>query len=271
MRTILVLLLICFFRATALALHPVSISSTIADVYADRIDVDIEVMLEDLVLYHGLAGDEQNRFSAIDLKAAVEKHKPFLLKYFSILDGEGQTLAGEVVEVSTEQIDAETIGQTELMRRTLNFKLRYPLRSQPGFLTFMQTFGGSTSTLPAVMDLHILRNGSFAEPGTQLTRGRPHTVKLDWNEAGNGQRRTLAELRKQRRAQIEQRLGIASYTGLFSFIYINRFEVRHEVLVPLLTLKQWLPIDHQDPDFISVEEQKAPRPGLRHSSNRSSK
>ncbi len=55
----------------------------------------------------------------------------------------------------------------------------------------------------------------------------------------------MQELRAQREKQKRDRLGIASYSGLYSFLYITRFEVRHELLIPLLSLEQWLPIDRQ--------------------------
>jgi hypothetical protein len=72
----------------------------------------------------------------------------------------------------------------------------------------------------------------------------------------------LAELRKLRKEQFRQRLGIGSFSGLYSFLYINRFEVRHEILIPLLTLEQFVPIPRENPDFVEVAEQEAVRPAI---------
>ncbi len=69
----------------------------------------------------------------------------------------------------------------------------------------------------------------------------------------------MSELRARREQQKRDRLGIASYTGLYSFLYITRFEVRHELLVPLVTLEQWLPIPRRDKDFLDVDEQQQVR------------
>ncbi|HAC92797.1 MAG TPA: hypothetical protein DCF63_19515, partial [Planctomycetaceae bacterium] len=69
-------------------------------------------------------------------------------------------------------------------------------------------------------------------------------------------------MRKRRKEQFQEGLGISSYSGLYSFLYINRFEVRHEILIPLLTLKQWLPIEHADSELINVEEQESLRPAI---------
>lgn len=72
----------------------------------------------------------------------------------------------------------------------------------------------------------------------------------------------MSELRAQREQQKRDRLGIASYTGLYSFLYITRFEVRHELLVPLVTMEQWLPIQRQDPNFLDVNEQQHAREAI---------
>ena len=73
---------------------------------------------------------------------------------------------------------------------------------------------------------------------------------------------TFAELRKKHAEQMQDRLGISSYTALFSFLYITRFEVRHEILIPLLTLEKWVPIDRTQSDFLEVDEQLAARDAI---------
>ncbi|MCC6509893.1 MAG: hypothetical protein IT423_12350, partial [Pirellulaceae bacterium] len=87
-------------------------------------------------------------------------------------------------------------------------------------------------------------------------------MKLNWTKPEAAGRISMADLRKQREEQLRERLGIASYTGLFSFLYVTRFEVRHEVLIPLLTLEQWLPIPRKDKNYLEVEEQAAAREAI---------
>jgi hypothetical protein len=111
------------------------------------------------------------------------------------------------------------------------------------------------------MDLYITRNEQFEE-SSQIAYNRPHTVKIDWDRNPEGKKQSLAELRKLRKEQFRDRLGIGSFSGLYSFLYINRFEVRHEVLIPLLTLEQFVPIRRANPDFVEVAEQEAVRPAI---------
>ena len=50
---------------------------------------------------------------------------------------------------------------------------------------------------------------------------------------------------------------------MYSFIYVEPAEVRHEVLIPLATLKTILPLKHQDASFIDVAEQDDARQLIR--------
>ncbi len=237
--------------------HPLSFSSAVVDVTKSGIKVDLEIMVEDLVLYHRLQADGQMKFSAADLLAAADKHQEFLLKYFNVLDANGNRLQGKIQSSNREQIDKGGVGQTELMRRTVGYTIVYELSSQPNHLTFFQNFGGVDATLPAVMDLYVLQNGKFFGKSEQIAHGKPHTVEFDWNQPADAPGLTFAELRKQRAERTRSRLGIGSYSGLYSFLYINRFEVRHEVLIPLVTLEEFLKVERSDPDFLEVAEQKA--------------
>lgn len=239
--------------------HPISLSSAIVDVHEERITADIEIMLEDLVLYHELAADPEYRYSADDLQKAAKKHTKFVQDYFTIRDADGELLAGKLEELDTNKIDEEGVRQTDLMKKSVVYVLSFPVEKQQSFFTFTQTFGGPDAVLPAVMDLVLLQKGILLERPTQLALGRPHSTKFDWANPPTRAPSSLRELRKLREKQLRERLGIATYGGLYSFLYITRFEVRHEILIPLLTLEQWLPIKRKNLDFLEVDEQQAAR------------
>jgi len=244
--------------------HPVSLSSAVVDVDERQVRVELQIMLEDLVLYHRLVADGELNYSAGDLKAAADKHQKFVLDYFSILDSHGNRLVGTVQNMSLDQIDADTIPQRELMQRFLALDIVYALTTEkPEYLTFVQNFGGEQSLLPAIMDIHVVSRDLFQE-SAQIVVNRPHTVRIDWMRESDGRRETLAELRKRRKEQFQARLGISSYSGLYSFLYITRFAIRHEILIPMLSLEQWLPIPRQAADFLEVEEQQAAMQAVRH-------
>jgi hypothetical protein len=253
------LLTVCGGTATG---HPVSLSSAIVEVSEQDIRVELQIMLEDLVLYHGLIATEELEYSTKDLTAAANKHHQFILDFFSIIDSDGNRLAGSVEDSNFEQIGSDSVPQKELMQRFVQFTVKYHLFSpKPAYLTLIQNFGGDTSVLPAIMDVHIIRDGLFEE-SAQIAYGRAHTVNLDWIRELNGKRETLAELRQRRKDQFQKRLGITSYTGLYSFLYLTHYSVRHEILIPLLTLENWIPLERSHPDFLEIDEQMAARAAI---------
>jgi len=245
--------------ASSVTAHPISLSSVVVDVREDHIKADLQIMLEDLVLYHELEADANYVYSAKDLRAAAEKHKQFVLDYFSVLNSDGIRLVGKLDELESDKIEEEGVRQTELMKRSVNYLLSFPVERRQDFLTFTQTFGGPNAILPALMDLMVLQNGILVDRPTQLTVGRPHSIRFDWEHPPTNEPTSFRELRQRREEQLQQRLGIATYGGLYSFLYVTRFEVRHEILIPLLTLEQWLPLSRKDTDFLDVEEQEAAR------------
>lgn len=238
--------------------HPISITSAIVDVKERLVTAEIQILLEDLVLYHGLKSGADYRYSVADLDRASERHREFLLEYFSVRDATGNPVHGSITEIDRKNL-TEGVLQGELMTKSIVYRLEFILKARQEFLTIMQTFGGPQAVLPAVMDLMLLQNGILVETPMQLTLGQPYTAKFDWDNPPRQPPKGLAELRRKRAEQLEQRLGIGSYGGLYSFIYITAAEVRHEILIPLLTFEEWMPIKRRDPEFLEVDEQAAAR------------
>ena len=247
------------FALSAIA-HPISMSNAVANVREDEVLVELRIMLEDLVLFHSLKADAKTIFKAKDLREAAEKHDEFLLKYFSLRDADGKLLKGEVDRRDLEAIPDEGVPQAELMKRHAIFLMRYvPAKKKPKFLTVLQQFGGTKSVIPSIMDFMVLQKGIWTDKPTQLQHGRPHTIALDWENPPTEAPKNWRELRKKREEEMQKRLGITSYTGLYSYIYLNDREVRHEILVPLLTFEKWVPVKRKNPEFLEVEEQEAVR------------
>ena len=249
-----------FCVATSVVSHPISMSNTLADCREDEVRVTLRVMLEDLVLFHGLKANSETIFSAADLRAAAKKHEAFLLKHFSVRDGQGQSLKGAVVSRDDSVIPDVGVRLEDLMKLIAVYELKYtPAKPKPAFLTFTQTFGGEKTVVPSIMEFMPLQTGVWIEKPVQLQPGQPHTVALDWENPPDQAPQNWRELRKKRAEEFQKRLGITSYSGLYSYIYLTDREVRHEILVPLLTFEKWLPLPRANPEFIEVAEQDAAR------------
>ena len=235
-------------------------SNAAANVREDEVLVELRIMLEDLVMFHGLKANAETIFKADDLRQAAEKHEAFLLKHFTVRDGKGRLLTGKLEERDITAIPDEGVPQVELMRRQAIYLMRFvPVEKKPKFLTFMQRFGGEKSVIPSIMDFMVLQNGVWTAKPVQLGAGRPHTAEFDWENPPDEAPQSWRKLREKQEAEFQKRLGITSYSGLYSYIYLNDQEARHEILVPLVTFEKWLPLERADPAFITVAEQDAAR------------
>ena len=231
-----------------------------ANVREDEVLVELRIMLEDLVMFHGLKANAETIFKADELRQAAKKHEAFLLKHFTVRDAEGQLLEGKVEKRDVTAIPDDGVTQVELMRRQAIYIMRFvPAEKKPKFLTFIQHFGGAKSVIPSIMDFMVLQNGVWTAKPVQLGAGRPHSVELDWENPPDEAPQSWRKLREKQEAEIQKRLGITSYSGLYSYIYLTDQEARHEILVPLLTFEKWLPLERATPEFITVAEQDAAR------------
>ena len=243
--------------ALSVVAHPISMSHAVVNVREGETLAELKIMLEDLVMFHGLKADKSTRFSAKDLRAASVKHRKFLIEFFTVRDANGTLVPGKVVRLDDAAIPAGGAFQSELMKRQVIYLMEFKPKAKQPFLTFMQNFGGREAVLPAIMDFMVLQKGVWRGTPVQLLANRPHTVRFDWVNPPDKPPANWRELKKQREEEFEKRLGITSYGGLYSYIYVTDREVRHEILVPLLSFEKWLKLERKHPDFLEIAEQKA--------------
>jgi hypothetical protein len=234
--------------------HPVSMSTAEIDVRRDRTNVELQVLVEELTLHYPVAANGEGVFSAVELRKHAQSHASFLNRDLLLLDGKGNRLECLATEVLADAISDKGVSETELKKLAVKYRFRFGPVGETGFLTASQTFGGKAAILPSIMDCMVFQEGVLADTPAQLLSGQAVTVKIDWASPPRPPK-NWRELRDRRQTQLQERLGIASYGGLYSFIYVTPHEVRHEILVPLLTLEPWLPLKRRDPDFLEVEEQ----------------
>jgi hypothetical protein len=258
----LLMLLNLLMGRTSLA-HPVSMTQT--DVFATRqsLKVSIDLFVEDLFLFHSLEPTDDNFLRKEDILSASEKHKAFLLERFTVRDANGELIAGRVTGVKLGEIDAKGIPMTDLMAHSLVYQIEFPLPPETSFVTFAQTLGTTQFGFPAIMMLRIKQEGSEVPYVAEMRSNEPHTVKLDWDHPPLSPEASEKDWEAWEATRREKSLGITSYSSVYSFLYIEDYEIRHEVLVPLLTLEASLPIERADPDFLDVAEQEKAGPAIK--------
>ncbi len=238
------------------AAHPISLTSVFVNVEDERVTAELNMLVEDLILYYWMESDDEFRFPADDLKEQAREHQKFLLRYLHLRDRDGNRLSGEIVDIDFSELDDEGVHIDDLMAYSIRYHFEFPLEERPEFLTVSQNFGGDEPAVPAEMGVRFFHHGVHME-SVMLSHGTAHTVRLDWDAGWERARDDLDQARERLKQRREDALGITSYSAVYSYVYITDTEIRHEILIPLLTLETWLPLERADPDVMTVEEQQA--------------
>ncbi len=239
--------------------HPISVSQENVYVTSKKVAVSMQIYVEDLYFFQKLEPDKENIVSAEKIKKAIEKHKQFLLERLHVRDINGEKLAGKVVSVDDSSIKPQGVAMSDLMSFTLIFQIEYELASPPEFLTFSQQLVDSNAGFPATVQFNLKQEGSETPYAVSMKPREPQTIRFNWDHpplAPDASEEAWQKWLKERR---EETLGITSYGTIYSFLYIEDFEVRHEILVPLATLESFFTIERKDDHFLSVAEQEASR------------
>ena len=239
----------------SLKAHPISLSTVVANVETNRVKVEMKILVEDLMLFQEIQPDQNQVLTTDVLQTASNQHHQFLLDYFQIRTLDGKAIPGKVTSTDTKEIPETGVNIDAVMSTSIYYELEFTLDSPPDFLTFSQNFGGDSNPLPSVMDLIVLQNSARLGYPVQISPKNPHSTELDWENPPTNDRKSWRQRRELMKQRREDLLGITSYSTTYSYIYITDSEVRHEILVPLLTLETWFPIDRQDTNFLEVEEQ----------------
>ncbi len=255
----LLLAVVCVLGAVVpVSAHPISLTDAVVDVRMDHVQIKLGVAIEDLVLYYELQANREFKYPADELREMAKEHQSFIHERLQIRGADGKLLAGHVQGMDTTQIPEDGVLQTEIKSRSIHYQIKYAVDKPHRFLTIRQVFG---ELQPASMDCLLLHNGFLLEKTRQLASGQTYTIELDWDNPPT-ERPDYKTFRQNKEKQLRQRLGIASYSILYSFLYITPREVRHEILIPMLTLEKWVPLQRRDPDFLDVDEQKAAQKSL---------
>jgi len=237
--------------------HPISLTRATAFVQREKMTVSIEVFVEDLVLFQRIEPDERNRLAVRDIKTAMSKHKDFLARDFIVRNVRGDRIEGRAKDVAAAELPVDGVDMRDLMAHTIVYVLEFPLPKPPEYLTISQEFGGGRSAIPAFVTLSVKQEGGAPEPDVELPFGEAQSFRFDWDSpplAADASRQERDAWFAERQ---KQQLGLGDFNTTYSFIYIEDFEVRHEILMPLKTLEQWFRIDRRDDEFLEIEEQNA--------------
>ncbi len=246
--------------------HPITTAKCHALITTNEVSVAISVYPESFYYFGDLEMDEEPVAKGSAIKKAIESHKEFLLKYFTIENVSTQKLAGTIVSVDSSKAAETGISLDEMLAAEDDptvYLISYPLKSPPHVLVMYQDFGGEDWMFPSMMELTVQQEGLPDGKMEVLDRGVPKVVGFNWVQGVGDKELTKKELEKLQSDALERALGIASHGGVYSFIYIADAEVRHEILLPLRTLETWQPIARKDNQILEIAEQVAAKEVVR--------
>jgi len=254
------LLIACITSTNACAAHPVSVTRTLVYVTRARVNVTVEVFLEDLVLFHNLKPDATDSLDAPTIRSGIELHRDFVATRFVIQDAEGAIHELDQPPRVTATIPETGVPMAQLMAHKLTFDMQYSFASPPEFLTFQQRFTDPDGVLLSEMQLQVKQENSAETVSRALVANTPETIHFDWTNPPLPADASQLERDRWTQQQQEEALGITSYSSVYSFLYIEPQEIRHEILIPLMTLEQSVPIAREHKDFLTVSEQDSVQP-----------
>lgn len=268
-RNVLWMLLVClsFVLGNAqdlqAALHPISVTEAHVFVSRGSARVRIRLFAEDLHLFQGLEPNNQDVIPPDELRRGLEQHRQFLLDKVVLRDAKGEVFAGQVTDLQAFEIPEDGIPVEDLMLHTATYELEFPFAEPPEFVTVQQDISDENFIIPSEMKLTLHQAGTDLTFTDSLKPGAAQTLRFDWSQQLLPEDASDEDWDAWFEKQREATLGITSYSSVYSFIYIEPSEVRHEVLIPLASLKTILPMEHADPAFIEVEEQEGVRELIR--------
>jgi hypothetical protein len=222
----------------------------------DHVRVELEIFVNDMVTFDRLIPDAF--FKGTDIKRPLleDRLRQFSTQDFRIIDDKGRKLQARLQVAEPRfrkqryspyagKINPSTLqpipGPPE-DKRVLYVELIYPFEEKPGTLTIIPPLDkasgfGKVSIGFVTYHKHTLINDYKYLSG-------PSTLTLDWDDPWYSVFDKKALKRWQR-------------GSVMSFLYVEPYEVRHEILARVKDLAAWINFDLRGDEFIEADENEA--------------
>jgi hypothetical protein len=222
----------------------------------DHVHVKLEIFVKDLVTFERLIPDDffadtqmtrppldvrLQRFSRKDLQVIADSGQP-LQATLTVVEPRLRRQRPSPVRWKINPYTGQPIPGPPADKRVLYADLVYPFSRKPSSLTFVPPLdkAGQMSQVPiGFMTYH---HGVPLHDFKYLSE--PSTVALDWADPWYS--------RFEKRNLQRWQLG-----GVMSFLYIEPYEVRHEVLARVKDLAAWMDLGLKGDEYIEAEENES--------------
>ena len=219
----------------------------------DHVRIELEIFVNDLVTFDRLLPDEFFTKTRIKRAPPGERMQQFSNEDLQIIADKGQKLQAtlKLIEPRFRKERSSSIpwkvnpytgrpipGPPE-DKRVIYAELIYPFTSKPQSLTIIPPLDLDSKISKVPMGFMTYHKRAPLHDFKYLSE--PSTVILDWSDPWYSK----FEKKSLRRWQIG---------GVMSFLYIEPYEVRHEVLARVKDLAAWIDLGLQGDEFIEADE-----------------
>ena len=250
----LALVIVSPSRADWINLTGAETSPNIAEIYVheDHVKLVLEVYIGDLETFGDLIPDDWVRDKTIKRPPLEERVQRFASDTFQFITDDGKKLEAEVKLVEPRQrIDRRSpyagminpmtrrrVPEAPADKRVLYAEIVYPFKDKPRELKIVPPLDGEGR--PKVTIGFILYHQSVPVIDFRYL-GAPVRLTLDWNDPWYSKFENPNLKRHHKSA-------------LMTFLYVEPYEVRHELLVRVKDMEEWMDLGLRGKEYIEIDE-----------------
>jgi hypothetical protein len=241
-------------RADWINLTGAETSPNIAEIYIldDHVKLALEVYIGDLTTFHHLVPDDWLKDAKVNRPSPAERMRQFSSEMFQFITDKGETLLAELKLVEPRMrtdrqspyagminpITRRRVPDAPADKRVVYAELIYPFKGNPPRLTIIPPLdekGRATVTIGFIAYHKAVPIIDFRYLGA------PAHLTLRWDDPWYSKFNNPNLKRHHKSA-------------LMSYLYVEPYEVRHEILTRVRDMEQWIDFDLRHREYIEVDE-----------------
>jgi len=241
-------------RADWINLSGAENSPDIAEIYVydDHVKVVLEICLKDIRLFMDILPDEYFKNAGVSAPSAADRLRSFSTNTLQFITDKGSNLFAELVMAEPRIRIDRTSPYSNMInpytgrratkppddKRVIYAELKYPFKEKPEKLTIIPPIdknGFVQASIGFILYHKAIPVIDFRYLGTE------EILQLDWSDPWYS-KFDNPNLKRHHKS------------ALMSFLYIEPYEVRHEILTRVKDLQEFLDLELRDDEYIELDE-----------------
>ena len=260
----IVVSIICFLiypstcsKADWINLTGAETAPNIAEIYIhnDHIQLNLEVFVNDLETFKELIPDDWLKETNVQRPEIDQRLKTFSTQKFQFVIETGEKLQANIKLVEPRlrkdrqspfagminPLTRQRVPEAPEDKRVLYVELEYPFNKKPNELTIIPPLDEEGRALVSIGFITYQKSVPIID---FRYLGAPAKLALNWSDPWYSKFDNPNLKRHHKEA-------------LMSFLYVEPYEVRHEILIRVKDMENWINFNLQDTDYIEINEMEA--------------